>query len=272
MRGSTTVEFDPSNFSADFYIQQTVVEGAVELADVFHDGIEALVQRIAASGTIGEWSEEVGGKHVFRSRDRGVLNYWPAKGTVQYQGKPEAQEPLKAAVGGNGPAAPAAPQVAVVKNTKTKIFIVHGHDTHALEQLELILRRLGLDPYILQNNDGGGNTIIEALEQQIYKEAAFGIILMTPDDFGFPKSKGVDATQPRARQNVILEMGMVMASLGRESMAILKKGALEHPSDVDGVLRLDFNDHVKEVAVRLAQRMKKAGIEIDDALIAICGA
>src|SRR5690606_22259487 len=122
-----------------------------------------------------------------------------------------------------------------------KIFIVHGHDTQALEQLELILRRLGLDPFILQNNDGGGNTIIEALEQQIYQEAAFGIVLMTPDDYGYAKTKGDEATQPRARQNVILEMGMVLASLGRERMAILKKGALEHPSDVDGVLRLDFN-------------------------------
>ena len=168
---------------------------------------------------------------------------------------------------------PAAPSVApALVDAKTKIFVVHGHDMHALEQLELILRRLNLDPYILQNNDGGSNTIIEALEQQIYEEAAFGIVLMTPDDFGFPKAKGDDATQPRARQNVILELGMVLASLGRNQMVILKKGALETPSDVDGVLRLEFNDHVKEVAVKLARRIKAAGIEIDDALIAGCGA
>jgi predicted nucleotide-binding protein len=67
-------------------------------------------------------------------------------------------------------------------------------------------------------------------------------------------------------------MGMVFASLGRERMVILKKGALEIPSDIDGVLRLEFNDHVKEVAVRLATRMKTAGIEIDDALIHKAGA
>ena len=241
------------------------------MADIFHDGIDALKDRIRASGVQGEWSEEPGGKYVFRSRERGVLNYWPAKGTIQYQGKPEAQAPLKAILNGAQPAAVPLP-VAAAKDARTKIFIVHGHDTHALEQLELILRRLGLDPFILQNNDGGGNTIIEALEQQIYQEAAFGIILMTPDDFGYAKTKGTDGTQPRARQNVILEMGMVLASLGRERMAILKKGALEHPSDVDGVLRLDFNDHVKEVAVRLATRMKNAGIQIEDALIASCGA
>lgn len=242
------------------------------MADVFHDGIDALRARIAASEISGEWSEEGGGtKHIFRSRDRGVLNYWPKKGTVQFQGRPDAQAKLQAAMAGDSSTEEPRP-VANQKDERTKIFIVHGHDTQALEQLELILRRLGLDPFILQNNDGGGNTIIEALEQQIYAEAAFGIVLMTPDDYGYAKAEGDEATRPRARQNVILEMGMVLASLGRDRMAILKKGALEHPSDVDGVLRLDFNDHVKEVATRLATRMKKAGIEIDDALIASCGA
>lgn len=241
------------------------------MADVFHDGIEALITRVAASGIIGEWTEEADGtKHVFRSRERGVLNYWPNKGTVQYQGKPEAQASLKAVLAGDAHAIPAVAANPV--DEKTKIFVVHGHDTQALEQLELILRRLGLDPYILQNNDGGSNTIIEALEQQIYQEAAFGIVLMTPDDYGYPKANGDDATQPRARQNVILELGMVLASLGRNQMVILKKGALETPSDVDGVLRLEFNDHVKEVAVKLARRIKAAGIDIDDALIAGCGA
>jgi predicted nucleotide-binding protein len=107
----------------------------------------------------------------------------------------------------------------------------------------------------------------EALEQQIYREAAFGIVLMTPDDYGYPKAKGEVDRQPRARQNVVLEMGMVFASLGRDRMVILKKRALEIPSDIDGVLRLEFNDHVKEVGVRLATRMKNAGIEIDDSLI-----
>lgn len=59
---------------------------------------------------------------------------------------------------------------------------------------------------------------------------------MTPDDYGYPKSKGEEALQPRTRQNVILKPGMVLASLGRDRMAIVKKGALEHPSNVDDAL------------------------------------
>ena len=61
---------------------------------------------------------------------------------------------------------------------------------------------------------------------------------------------------------------MVMASLGRSRMVLLKKGNLELPSDVGGIIYLEFNDHVKEVAAKLAQRIKNAGIEIDDAKIA----
>ena len=66
---------------------------------------------------------------------------------------------------------------------------------------------------------------------------------------------------------MILELGMVLASLGRDRIVLLKKGALEMPTDVTGIIYLEFNEHVKEVAVKLATRMKVAGIEIDDALI-----
>lgn len=48
-------------------------------------------------------------------------------------------------------------------------------------------------------------------------------------------------TGSRARdRDVILEMGMIMAALGRGKMAILKKGALEMPSDADGIIRIKF--------------------------------
>jgi predicted nucleotide-binding protein len=236
------------------------------MAIEFHDGPDALKELIASHDIKGDWADDGNGRISFRSQRNGVLNYWPRKGTVQCQGKPGPKAELEAVFLTSATPAPAA-ATTKPKDGRTKIFIVHGHDTPALEQLELVLRRLGLDPYILQNNDGESKTLIEALEQQIYKEAAFGIILMTPDDYGYPKAKTDADRQPRARQNVILEMGMVLASLGRERMVLLKKGALEMPTDVNGVIYLEFNEHVKEVAVKLATRMKGAGIEIDDALI-----
>ena len=133
--------------------------------------------------------------------------------------------------------------------------------------------RLGLNPFILQNADGGSKTIIEALEHNIYTGIVpFGIVLMTPDDYGYPKDKTEADRQARARQNVIPEMGMVMASLGRSKMAILKKGNLEIPSDADGIIRLEFNDRVQEVVPKLVQRVPAAGFVVDPTKIAAASA
>jgi predicted nucleotide-binding protein len=235
----------------------------------FHGSFEELRTLVEACGLTGEWSEKPeNGLHCYRAKTGEILNWWPSKGTVQLQGKdPDGFRDKLASASGS----PIAPKPVAI-STAAKIFLVHGHDREARDQLELVLMRLGLQPFILQNADGGSKTIIEALEQHIYEEAAFGIVLLTPDDFGYPKTKGEADRQPRARQNVILEMGMIMAALGRERMVILKKGALELPSDANGILYIEFNDHVREIVPKLAQRLQGAGFEIDPAKIAAASA
>lgn len=238
------------------------------MASKFTGSFDELKDKVLITAIDGEW-KDLGNQKQYRAVTGAVLNWWTSSKTIQFQGNKEAAKELEHAFSsavldtGARTFVPSAPPSA-----DTRIFIVHGHDESSLEQLELILRRLKLDPYILQKNDGQSRTLIEALEQQIYDRSAFGIVLMTPDDYGYQKAHTDGERQPRARQNVILEMGMVMASLGRERMVILKKGNLEMPSDVNGVIYLEFNDHVREITTKLAQRMKSAGIAIDDALIA----
>ncbi|MDG5970706.1 DNA-binding protein [Sphingomonas sp. S-NIH.Pt1_0416] len=225
--------------------------------------LKAIVDGIAKSGT---WSEGKDGHKCFRAKTGEILNWWEGSGTFNCQGaNSEAfMAEVQAAMGSPVPVAKAM--------DATKIFLVHGHDRDARDQLELVLLRLGLQPFILQNSDGGGKTIVEALEQHIYKESAFGIVLLTPDDFGYAKTGTEADRQPRARQNVILEMGMVMAALGREKMAIIQKGILERPSDTDGILRIGFNDHVREIVPSLVQRLQAAGFEISAGMIAAASA
>ena len=69
-----------------------------------------------------------------------------------------------------------------------------------------------------------------------------------------------------------MEMGMVMAALGRGKMAILKKGALEMPSDAAGILYIEFNEHVREIVPKLAQSLQGAGFDIDPKKIAAASA
>ena len=228
----------------------------------FHGDLDELRALVGATRRFGEWRDIPSG-HSFRAKTGEIINWWPGRGTIQCQGhKPaEFQAELERLLAGGMPEA-------AHKNKAAKIFVVHGHDRDARDQLELILHRLGLEPFILQNNDSGGKTIVEVLEQNIYQDAAFGIILLTPDDYGYSKTESEADRKPRARQNVILELGMVMAALGRNKMAILQKQTLERPSDTDGILRIEFNGHVREAVPKLVHRLQAAGFEIDGAALA----
>lgn len=234
--------------------------------------IEELKGLVERAEIPGDWDDDGQGKHSFRSKDAGVFNWWPSTGTLNVQGPAYAKARIEAAlaVPAEGQAGGAVTPAQAIARSPKHIFIVHGHDSDARDQLELALHRLGLKPFILMNSSSGGKTIIEALEGQIGRDytSDFGIVLMTPDDFGYSKKDGKDKAEPRARQNVILEAGMLLSSLTRARMAIVVKGHLEMPSDLQGIIHLGYNEHVKEIIPKLCQRLKEAGFDIDSNQIA----
>ena len=144
-----------------------------------------------------------------------------------------------------------------------KVFVVYGHDQVARTQLEAMLRRWDLEPLIIDQLASSGNTIIEKLEEYI-PQANFGIVLATPDDLGYPKGHE-DLKMYRVRQNVVLEMGMLLACMGRSKVAILLKNTedMEKPSDIHGLIYIPFTSDVKETTVDLAKEMNKNGYYID---------
>lgn len=240
------------------------------MAAKFRGTREDLASLLAQAGLDGEWSEIQGG-FQFRTKDEGVLDWYSvSSGKVTVRGRDAGKERLARFVSDfiETAVAPAHVSEAGAKEDR-RVFVVHGHDPTAREQTELVLHRLGLDPFVLANTGGGGLTLIEALEKEISGPTAqrFGIVLLTPDDFGFVKGADPVDAEPRARQNVVLEMGMLIAALGRPRVAILKKGHLEVPSDAAGVIYIPFNDHVKETVPRLADRLREAGFDIGAAAI-----
>ena len=67
---------------------------------------------------------------------------------------------------------------------------------------------------------------------------------------------------PRARQNVIFELGYFIARLGRKRVAALKQDSVEVPSDFSGVVYLPYDSN-KAWKQALAKELKAAGFEID---------
>ena len=85
--------------------------------------------------------------------------------------------------------------------------------------------------------------------------------MLTPDDVGAPKDKQ-DEFKPRARQNVVLELGYFWGRLGRGRVCVLHKGGVELPSDMQGLLYVPMNSP-DEWQLLLAREMKQAGLPID---------
>lgn len=148
-------------------------------------------------------------------------------------------------------------QITVTPNNK-KIFIVHGHDEAAKQTVARFIEKLGLESIILHEQSNKGRTIIEKFEH--YSEVGFAVVLMTPDDIG-ASVDDKNNLKPRARQNVILELGFFLGKLGRERVCALYKN-VEMPSDYDGVLYLEMDDR-GSWHLELAREIKAAGIDVD---------
>jgi len=243
----------------------------------FKGKLAELQALLASYGAKGDWKTPTSQQHQFRAEDGAMLNWWPSTGTVSFQGSPTEKETLEGVFNAvmdsrSIPATSSTPTLdsaakpsQQMPSEPRRIFVVHGHDDAAREQLERILLILGLEHFVLANTSGAGLTIIESLEKQIGQkpEAEFGIVLMTLDDMGYAKREGGEAVKPRARQNVVLEMGMLISSLGRHKVVILVKGHIESPSDASGIIYLHFNDHVREIVPKLTERLRLAGFQLD---------
>lgn len=140
-----------------------------------------------------------------------------------------------------------------------RVFVVHGHDDGLKETVARFLAKLDLDPVILHEQPNRGRTIIEKFED--HSDVAFAVVLFTPDDMGYPAGK-VDDSKPRARQNVVLELGFFMAALRRDRVCVLYKGGVDVPSDYSGVLYEEV-DPRGAWRFRLASEIKSAGIDVD---------
>lgn len=142
---------------------------------------------------------------------------------------------------------------------KSKIFIVHGHDTAAKAEAARLVEKLGFEAIILHEQASSGMTIIEKIET--YSDVGFAIVLYTPCDLGAAKDKK-DNLRGRARQNVVFEHGYLIGKIGRQNVCALVKGDIETPNDISGVVYVSM-DEVGNWKYSIAKEMKKAGYSID---------
>jgi len=164
---------------------------------------------------------------------------------------------LEMETGGSAPVAAAgASTLPVIAQQSKKVFVVHGHDSAAKEAVARALERLGLEAIVLHEQPNAGRTVIEKFEQ--YTDVGFAVVLLTPDDVGAAKKDSANLN-PRARQNVVLELGYFLGKLKRSRVCALYKSGVEIPSDFDGVLYIELDDK-GAWRTKLAQELSNARV------------
>ncbi len=139
------------------------------------------------------------------------------------------------------------------------VFVVHGLNNDAKQTVARFLEHLDLQVIILHERPDKGRTIIEKFEENA--SVGYAVVLLTGDDVGAPRT-APENLKPRARQNVLLELGYFLGSLGRTHVCALREDGVEIPSDLSGVVYVPF-DAAGAWKLRLATEIKAAGIDID---------
>lgn len=153
-----------------------------------------------------------------------------------------------------------APKLGPEMPSANSVFLVHGHDEGAMQSVARFIEQLGVRPVILQEQINQGMTVIEKFEA-FAGQAGFAVVLLTPDDVGYPVCKEEEKKR-RPRQNVVLELGYFAAKLGRKKTLVFTKGDVEMPSDIFGLVYEPI-DKGEGWKVRLARELKAAGFKVD---------
>lgn len=145
-----------------------------------------------------------------------------------------------------------------------RVFIVHGRDKFMRDHIKSFFLEVGFKPIILSQETSNGDTVIEKFEK--YADmAAFAAILLSPDDEG--GLLGQNSLRPRARQNVILELGFFIGKLGRSKVMLFRPQSsdFETPSDISGYCFIPYDEDEKWKLIA-AKNISSLGynISIDD--------
>jgi predicted nucleotide-binding protein len=156
-----------------------------------------------------------------------------------------------------------APKASAEPSGEERVFLVHGRAGEAKESVARLLEKTGdHEVVILHEQPSEGRTLIEKFEDHA-RASDHAVVLLTADDVGgvAPAKGGELGLHPRARQNVVFELGFFVGRLGRARVTVLYEEPVELPSDFRGVVYISLDDD--SWRYKLLKELRDAGLTYD---------
>src|SRR5690606_41688634 len=113
----------------------------------------------------------------------------------------------------------------------------------------------GIEPVVLRAIPDNGHTVIEKFVEYT-RHCAFAFVRFTPDDLVENKKKKYFQGRP----NVLFELDWFCGRFGRDKVRILRQKDTQLPSDLNGIVTIDFHERLEEVFRKITFDLEYNGI------------
>lgn len=138
----------------------------------------------------------------------------------------------------------------VIEEKPRRIFISHGRskDWHSVQAF--IEKDLKIETLELAQEPSKGRSVLQKLVDES-NNCSFAVIVMTGDD-------EIEGNAPRARENVMHEIGFFQGKFGLENVCILYEEGTNIPSNIHGLVYVPFPKGYIDATFGALQREIKA--------------
>jgi predicted nucleotide-binding protein len=146
-----------------------------------------------------------------------------------------------------------------------QVLLAHGRDERWKQAVEHLLEQAGEHEIrIVNQRSGKHGRLADALEDEQAPTSRYAVVLLTADDVAGPRleSDAEPFFSTRAHQEVVFQMGFLVAALSPGRVCVLYEDGVELPYELDGVshVRLDLAGTWQP---KLLLHLRRAGFDYD---------
>lgn len=142
------------------------------------------------------------------------------------------------------------------------VFVTYGHNEAMKDEVVTTLQKLEFPVMVREKTAAEGKTFTTNFLE--FHDIGFAIVVLSGDDFGYPKDQEAHQAKLRPRQQIVFELGFLTGKLGRNRVFVLHQDSknFELPTAFFDILYVPYRK-MGEWQLELLRQLKRAGYPVD---------